>query len=75
MKVVRPLKAIRLKCYDCSGWSWKEVDKCEYANCSLYPYRYGRKPKGVKYASITPKEYASIIEGRTVVEDGEEERA
>lgn len=42
---VTPMKAIRKKCLDCSGDSFKEVDLCPITDCSLYPYRYGKRPE------------------------------
>ena len=39
-----PVKAIRLKCIDCSGGSKKEVQLCTARNCALYPFRMGRNP-------------------------------
>ena len=39
-----PVKAIRLKCLDCSGGSASEVDKCALPHCALYPFRFGRNP-------------------------------
>ena len=33
------LKAIRAKCLDCSGGQKAEVEKCQLADCPLYPYR------------------------------------
>lgn len=39
-----PLKAIRKKCVDCSGYSVKEVRECVMPDCSLYPYRMGNNP-------------------------------
>lgn len=62
MKAVRPLKAIRLKCLDCSGWSSVEVDKCAHIACVLYPLRYGRKPKGVAYTKMDVYTYQKQIE-------------
>lgn len=35
-------RAIRLKCLDCSAWSWSEVENCEHKNCDLYPFRTGK---------------------------------
>jgi len=52
MEHLTPLKAIRKKCLNCSGFSTKEVRDCpsfetdggiEY--CFLYPYRLGKRPK------------------------------
>ncbi len=39
-----PVKAIRLKCLDCSGGSSIEVEKCVLPHCALYPFRFGRNP-------------------------------
>lgn len=39
-----PLKAIRLKCLDCSGGSSKEVSLCETSGCALHAFRFGRNP-------------------------------
>jgi hypothetical protein len=44
MKTLRPLKAIRAKCFDCSGGSQAEVRVCEMEDCPLYPYRMGHNP-------------------------------
>ena len=40
-----PMKSIRAKCLDCSGGSPKEVRECPIKNCSLFPYRFGRRPR------------------------------
>jgi len=45
-----PLKAIRLRCVDCSETS-TEVRDCEFEGgreelCPLYPFRMGHRPKG-----------------------------
>ena len=34
-------KAIREKCLNCSGWSYSEVENCEFADCDLYSLRMG----------------------------------
>ena len=39
-----PLKAIRKKCLDCCCGKPKEVRKCTVIECTLYPYRLGRRP-------------------------------
>lgn len=43
--IPKPLKAIRLKCLDCSNDQPSEVANCVVQNCALYPYRMGRYPK------------------------------
>ena len=40
-----PLKAIRLRCLDCSAGSIKEVRLCPVHDCELYQYRMGHNPK------------------------------
>ena len=45
MKVLRPLKAIRAKCLDCMCWQPMEVRLCPSPDCTLYPYRFGKRPK------------------------------
>jgi len=60
-KVARPLKAIRLKCFDCSCWSSKEIELCAHTKCILYPLRFGKKPKGATYTTVTVKEYEQSI--------------
>lgn len=39
-----PVKAIRLKCLDCSGGSSTEVAQCLLTHCALYPFRLGKNP-------------------------------
>lgn len=43
--IPKPLKAIRLKCLDCSNDQPSEVANCPIKNCALWPYRMGRYPK------------------------------
>jgi len=31
--------AINAKCYDCMNWQIKDVHRCEFATCPLWPYR------------------------------------
>jgi len=44
MIVLRPLKAIRAKCLDCSGGMRNEVKNCKLERCPLWPYRMGKRP-------------------------------
>jgi len=39
------LKAIKERCYECSGFDTKEVKECNLTKCFLYPYRLGKNPK------------------------------
>lgn len=38
------LRAIRLKCYDCSCYQSNEVRDCIVTDCPLYPFRLGKNP-------------------------------
>ena len=42
-----PLKAIRAKCLDCSAWNAQEVRLCPIKTCALWPFRFGKTPKGL----------------------------
>lgn len=42
---LRPLKAIRAHCIDCSGHSIKEVNECTIADCPLDHLRFGTNPR------------------------------
>jgi hypothetical protein len=48
MARLTPVKAIRAKCLDCSGGQQKEVRECPIPDCSLWPYRMGKRPKTVE---------------------------
>ena len=43
-KKISPMKAIRLKCLDCSCGSSNEVKLCTVTKCPLYPFREGHNP-------------------------------
>lgn len=43
-KKITPIKAIRLKCLDCSNGSSNEVKLCHINRCPLYPFRLGKNP-------------------------------
>ena len=50
-----PIKAIRKKCLDCTCGQLVEIRECPVINCSLYPYRMGRRPDQATIDTI--KEY------------------
>lgn len=49
MKLLTPIKAIRAKCLDCSGFKPSEVRNCNIPECSLFSFRMGKNPsrKGI----------------------------
>ena len=48
-KDISVLRAIRLKCLDCSGWVKDDVKNCHLKDCALWIYRFGKNDsrKGV----------------------------
>jgi hypothetical protein len=48
-KAISPLKAIRLKCRDCTCDQREEIRLCTITQCPLYPFRLGHSPgrKGI----------------------------
>ncbi len=42
--LLRPMRAVRVKCLDCCCQNRAEVVKCPIETCSLWPYRMGRRP-------------------------------
>lgn len=44
-KILTPLKAIRAKCIDCTNKQYTEIKECPVTNCSLHPYRHGKRPR------------------------------
>lgn len=54
-KRISPLKAIRLKCLECSCGSSYEVKLCPVTKCALYPFREGRDPYRAK-VELTPEQ-------------------
>jgi hypothetical protein len=59
---LRPLKAMRAKCVDCSGGSPLAATECHILDCPLWPYRLGRRPKFVKGA-VAPGMPHNLVEG------------
>lgn len=61
-----PLKAIRKKCIECSGGSYKEVRLCPCDDCPLWPYRFGRKPQKTDeqgYIEFKPRRKENAVWG------------
>ena len=43
-KTTSPIRAIRLKCLDCTCGSLKEIEQCPIDRCALHPFRFGKNP-------------------------------
>jgi hypothetical protein len=43
-KLLTPIKAIRVKCLDCSNGQYSEVRECSIKDCHLWLYRMGKRP-------------------------------
>lgn len=50
--LLTPIKAIRAKCKDCTNNQYLEIRECKLKNCSLWPYRMGKRPKKEQEANI-----------------------
>ncbi len=40
-----PMRAIRLKCLQCTCGQFQEIRECTIKDCALHPYRMGHRPK------------------------------
>lgn len=38
------MRAIRLKCMDCSAYQLNEINECNIVTCPLHPFRMGKNP-------------------------------
>ena len=50
-------KAIRERCLNCSGWSYKEVASCEFVDCQLFPFRSGKGRQDAKDRAKAIRKY------------------
>lgn len=69
-----PLRAIRQKCLDCACGNRAEVARCELGKCPLYPYRFGKRPKGYtdttpEHLPENPQENRGFLTGEKVCDD------
>jgi hypothetical protein len=64
-KKLTPLRAIRLKCLDCSGMSAKEVRLCPIQRCPLFEYRFGKNPRRAGQGNV------QNLRRKTATEDAE----
>lgn len=55
------IKAIRLKCLDCSNGSSLEVSECPISSCPIYPYRMGHNPY-IERREMTEEQRAEMTE-------------
>lgn len=58
-----PLRAVRLKCIECSGDNRAEVAHCEQSDCSLYIYRMGINPKRKRIGRVRNIRPSSVTTG------------
>ena len=52
-------RAVRERCLNCSGWSWKEVDECGMVDCELHPFRTGQGKQESKARSKAIRAYCA----------------
>lgn len=52
MRIETPIRAIRLHCLDCCAWQREEVRECCSVDCSLWAYRFGKRPSADMIAVV-----------------------
>jgi hypothetical protein len=67
--IYTPIKAIRRKCLDCCCGSTKEVELCPVTDCTLYAYRFGKRPGTIK-REATPAQIERLRKARGVLQSG-----
>lgn len=50
-------KAIRERCLNCAGWTYKEVTNCTFTDCHLYFFRTGQGKQNAKARSGAIRKY------------------
>lgn len=63
VQIKTPIKSIRAKCLDCCADSSHEVKLCECVSCSLWAYRFGRRPSHEERKTIKECEIGSYLSG------------
>ncbi len=62
---MNPLRAIRRKCIDCCGGSFKEVRLCTSCACPLYSLRLGKNP-GRRPSKRTEKQLQALRDANSL---------
>ena len=52
-------RAVRERCLNCSGWSWKDVDECKLVDCQLYQFRTGQGKQSAKERTTAIRSYCA----------------
>lgn len=61
VKEYNAIKAIRLKCLDCSNFSSDEIKDCSVELCPLWPFRFGKDP-GRQKRVMSDEQRAAVAE-------------
>jgi hypothetical protein len=64
LRRLTPLRAVRSKCLDCSGYQASEVQLCTVRSCPLFPYRRGGRPTEEDLDTFRAA-YREFVEGGT----------
>jgi hypothetical protein len=75
MRGSTPIKSIRLKCLDCCGELWLEVKLCGATECTLWPYRLGKRPTADDTETHLQEKSAMNERNRLMTERLEQEKA
>ena len=66
------LRAIKLKCLDCSTYNINEIKECPVKNCPLYPFRLGKNP--FRKRELSEEERNKLSERMKNIKKGNYER-
>lgn len=58
----RPLRSIRLKCLECCCGNVAEVRRCHITDCTLWPWRMGKRPTDESIADTRTPEQREAAE-------------
>ncbi len=50
-------RAIRLRCWNCTGFNYAEVNRCDKLDCQLYPFRSGKGKQDAKARNKAIRSY------------------
>lgn len=50
-------RAIRLRCWNCTGFNYAEVNRCDMVDCQLHPFRSGKGKQDAKARNQAIRQY------------------
>jgi hypothetical protein len=50
-------KAIRERCFSCSGWSYQAIEACQHSDCPLFSFRSGKGKQSARERARAVRDY------------------